>query len=194
MLGEVFVPTPAEVIAVHEDVVSGRADSEPGVRTPGAVESAVTAVTEGHFGRVPESVHAKAAVLCRRLVAEHPFVDGNKRTGLNVAVLLCAGNGVRLDYADDPVRSLLKRIAVDATAVEAAEVTAYFESVAVPFGDLAAADETDGDTSGVPPEEWRRLHSLARSTEGERRRDAVRDLAALDRKRNAATYDRLARE
>lgn len=195
MTDDVFVPTPEEVIAVHDDLVSGRADSEPGVRVPGAVESAVTAASEGHFGHVPESVHGKAALLCRRLVAEHPFVDGNKRTGLNTAVLLCAGNGVRLDYDDEPVRTLLKRIAVDVTAVDSEEVTAYFESVAVPFEDLSRPAPPDGeDTPAVTPSEWRRLRSTVRSTDDDRRRDAVRDLAALDRRHNAETYDRLARE
>lgn len=195
VIGEVFVPDAEDVIAIHEDVVSGRADSEPGVRAPGQVESAVAAVTDGHFGRVPGSVHATAALLCRRLVAGHPFVDGNKRTGLNTAVLLCAGNGVFLDYDDEPTRTLLKRIAVDESSVGAEEVTAFLESVAVRFENLSAVVDSDGGGgTDVPPSEWRRLRSVVRSSDGERRRATVRELAALDRQRNAETYDRLATE
>jgi len=39
---------------------------------------------------------SKAAVLMKSLIRNHPFVDGNKRTGVTAAGLFLRGNGYRL--------------------------------------------------------------------------------------------------
>ncbi|WP_435118783.1 type II toxin-antitoxin system death-on-curing family toxin [Halolamina sp. C58] len=174
-------PDPAAVLAVHEDIVEGQPDSEPGVRTPAAVASALSTVSVGHFGHAPETVHEAATELLRLLVAEHPFVDGNKRTALNTAVVVYEMNGYALPYGDERIRSILKRFGVDAAGVETAAVTAYLRSTARP---LAAP----GDDERLA------LVDRITTTSDDTRVAAVRRLAALDRERNAATYDRLATE
>jgi death-on-curing protein len=84
--------------------------------------------------------------LCRLLVANHPFVDGNKRTALNTVAVLYARNGRRFDY-DDEVRSILKRFRTDASALDREAVIEYLreategiEPVEEPVRELARAD------------------------------------------------------
>jgi len=178
-------PTGAEVRAIHADIVRDQPDSQSGVRTPEAVDGAIEAVSVGHFGRAPETVHETAAELIRRLVAEHPFVDGNKRTALNTAVVLYEINGLALPYEDERIRTTLKRFGVDADAVDLADVTAYLRTRATPLAD--AAEESTSD-------ERRTLLARIEETTDETRLEAMRRLAALDRERNAGTYRRLATE
>ncbi|WP_373189547.1 Fic family protein [Halolamina sp.] len=40
-------------------------------------------IEAGSFGEAPEGIHETAFHLLRLLVANHPFVDANKRTALN---------------------------------------------------------------------------------------------------------------
>lgn len=195
MSEDLVYPTAAEVRAIHADVVAGRADSEPGVRTPRAIEGALADVSEGHFGQAPEGVHETAAELIRRLVAEHPFVDGNKRTALAAAVVLYDLNGLALDYDGEPIRSLLKRFGVDAEAVPTESVAATLRDWTREHGQGEEAPERARTGTGPADDERRRLRERALSAADEAdRQDAVRELAALDRERNAETYDRLARE
>jgi death-on-curing protein len=74
--------TPDDVLDLHEAVLTNDPDAEPGVRNEGAIEYALDAVRSGRFGEKPETVHEKAFQLLRLVVANHPFVDGNKRTAL----------------------------------------------------------------------------------------------------------------
>lgn len=93
---------------MHERIVASDEGTEVGVRTPAAVESALTYVSEGFFGEAPESLDEKAAHLMRLIVSDHPYVDGNKRTALAAAAYLYDLNGRTLDV-DDEVRTHLGR-------------------------------------------------------------------------------------
>jgi death-on-curing protein len=122
---DLFYPTRKDVLVIHEDIIAEDPAAEPGVRSPDAVDSALTYVSEGYYGERPETIHEKAAHLLRLLVAEHPFVDGNKRTALNTTVVFYEINGVSFDYEDESVRDVLKQFAIDADAVEMDRVVAY---------------------------------------------------------------------
>jgi death-on-curing protein len=75
----------------------------PGLRDRGGLEAAgarprMTFGGEDLYPDLPE----KAAALMHALVAvNHPFLDGNKRTGAMAAELLLAVNGYQLDTGDD---------------------------------------------------------------------------------------------
>lgn len=59
MTDDVEYPTPEEIHAIHERIVASDAGTEAGIRTPAAVDSALTYVSQGFFGEVPETVHEK---------------------------------------------------------------------------------------------------------------------------------------
>lgn len=71
-----------DILAIHELIVESNEDTEAGVASPGDVDYTVASIQEGHFGQTPKSIHEKAFQLLRLLAANHPFVDGNKRTAL----------------------------------------------------------------------------------------------------------------
>ena len=47
-----------------------------------------------------ESIYDKAAALVHAIISNHPFIDGNKRTGLYLTELLLKRSGYDLDVED----------------------------------------------------------------------------------------------
>ena len=99
------------------------------MRSEDTIESALQYVSEGFFGEVPDSLHQKAVRLMRLLVADHPFVDGNKRTALRTGVVFYMLNGYRFEYGDE-IRALLHRFATDEAEVDTETVVIYFRACA----------------------------------------------------------------
>lgn len=117
MTDSFWYPSVEDVLDIHEDILSEYPDTSPGVQSSGDIEFALEYISEGCFGSVPETIHEKAFHLLRLLVANHPFVDGNKRTALNVTVVFYLLNGYRFEY-DDEIREILKQFGMDETTVE----------------------------------------------------------------------------
>ncbi|WP_236044989.1 type II toxin-antitoxin system death-on-curing family toxin [Haloarcula nitratireducens] len=65
--------------------------------------------------------------MLRLLVANHPFVDANKRTALNTTVVFYFLNGYRFEY-DNQIREVLKRFGTDEATVNEEETVAYLHS------------------------------------------------------------------
>ena len=85
-----------EVLAIHERVID-RFGGAVGVRDVGLLESALYRPQTGYYRDLAEM----AAALFESLLMNHPFLDGNKRTGhaaMEVFVLL---NGLELDAPVD---------------------------------------------------------------------------------------------
>ena len=68
--------TVADVLGMHT-VLIRRYGGLPGVRDPGALEAALYRPQTGYYKDTIE----QAAALMESLAINHPFVDGNKRTG-----------------------------------------------------------------------------------------------------------------
>ena len=87
-----------QVLALHSDLIREFGGTE-GIRDEGLLESALAAPFQTFGGEpVYPSLQAKAARLGFGLVSNHPFVDGNKRTGAHVMLVFLALNGVELRY------------------------------------------------------------------------------------------------
>lgn len=70
----------------------------------------------------------KAAAYCWFIIRNHPFVDGNKRTGLAAACVFLTINGCVPAFESDEAYELITRIASGGADIE--EVTAFFEKAA----------------------------------------------------------------
>ncbi|MFB6250919.1 MAG: type II toxin-antitoxin system death-on-curing family toxin [Halobellus sp.] len=127
MSDSLWYPSVKDVIDIHSDIVSEYPDTSPGVQNRGDVEFALEFVEEGTFGSVPGTIYEKAYHLLRLLVANHPFVDGNKRTALNTVVVFYFLNGYRFDY-DDEMREVLKQFGTDETTVSEERVIDYLKT------------------------------------------------------------------
>lgn len=90
-----------QVLAVHKMMIEKTGGSE-GVRDIGLLESALNSPFQTFDGKdVYPSLFHKAAVLCRGIVSNHPFVDGNKRTGVHAMLIFLEINGSSLSYTQN---------------------------------------------------------------------------------------------
>jgi len=127
MTDSLWYPSAEDIIAIHDDIVSEYPDTPSGVQNRGDIEFALNYIEEGSFGSAPETIHKKSYHLLRLLVANHPFIDANKRTALNTTVVFYFLNGYRFEY-DDEIRTILKQFGTDEAAVETEETIEYLRS------------------------------------------------------------------
>ncbi|ELZ78901.1 type II toxin-antitoxin system death-on-curing family toxin [Haloferax volcanii] len=121
-----------DICDIHELIVESNAETTAGVASPGDIEYTVEHIQEGHFGQFPKSLHEKAFQLLRLIAANHPFVDGNKRTALMSTRIFYALNGCRFDY-DREIKEILKALATDESSVEADDVITYLRAHTEPL-------------------------------------------------------------
>lgn len=91
--------TEQQVLSVHEKMIKATGGSD-GLRDMGLLQSALNAPFQAFGGKeVYPSLLSKAAAMCRSIISNHPFVDGNKRAGIHVMLIFLEINGVKLEYA-----------------------------------------------------------------------------------------------
>ena len=84
------------VLSLHEEALLLHGGAE-GVRDPGLLESALARPKNLlAYSEQPPSFAQLAAAYAKGIVANHPFVDGNKRTAFVVSVTFLRLNGLRL--------------------------------------------------------------------------------------------------
>jgi len=83
-----------------------------GVRDPGLLASAL-AQPRATFDAVylHKTIHEMAAAYLFHIVQNHPFVDGNKRTGLTAALVFLDLNGVAVEHEETGLYSLTMAVA-----------------------------------------------------------------------------------
>jgi len=77
-------------------------EADQNLVNPGSLEYALQAIQGLPFGQDPyPTLIEKAAALCWRIITNHVFYDGNKRTGMEVCRQLLELNGhvMRIDRA-----------------------------------------------------------------------------------------------
>jgi death-on-curing protein len=88
--------TSEQVLFIHARLIAETGGS-PGVRDLARLESAVARLQAVFSGKkIYPNVFLKAAALLDSLINNHPFVDGNKRTGITAAALFLQANGRQL--------------------------------------------------------------------------------------------------
>lgn len=92
---------PNQLLFLHKRVTE-TSGGDPGVRDPGRMEAAVyrPQATFGGADLYPD-VFSKAAALGRSIIKNHPFVDGNKRTGFEAMRLFMRLNGFDVRAGED---------------------------------------------------------------------------------------------
>jgi len=115
-----------EILRLHFQVIEDFGGSH-GTRDEGRLASLVLAPQQEVFGteRYPD-VFQKAAVYIRNIIGDHPFVDGNKRTGVTVAAIFFARNDIKLTATPEELEEFAVRVAVD--KLEIAEITALLKA------------------------------------------------------------------
>ena len=117
-----------EVVAIHCDQID-RYGGEPGIRDVGLLLSAVSMPQAAFEGEMlhPDLID-KAAVYLFHIVSNHPFIDGNKRTGAVAAIVFLELNGVELRADEKGIENITRSVAEGKTGKE--DVSAFLRSIA----------------------------------------------------------------
>ncbi len=100
-----------EVLVLHERLISA-SSGLPGVRDFPALESALAQPMATFDGdELYPDLTAKAAALGFFLVANHPFIDGNKRVGHAAMEVLLVLNGYEIEANVDEQEQLILGVA-----------------------------------------------------------------------------------
>lgn len=92
--------TKEKVLLLHQ-YIAAETGGAVGVRDEALLESAIESAFATFDGReLYPSKEEKAARLGASLVANHAFLDGNKRIGMYVVLTFLETNGTRLDCTD----------------------------------------------------------------------------------------------
>ena len=79
--------TTEQAIDIHTQLITETGGLD-GIRDRGLLESALSAPFQTFDGEeIYPSTHQKAAQMCFFLINNHPFVDGNKRAGIHIALV-----------------------------------------------------------------------------------------------------------
>ncbi len=85
-----------------------------GVRDFGRLESVLATQTQEVFGQeLYDDVYTKAGALVRGIIGDHPFADGNKRTGMLVAITFLEVNGLLFTAAPGEIEDFAVQIATE---------------------------------------------------------------------------------
>ena len=105
--------TPEQVLFIHSRLVTETGGSH-GLRDLGLLLSAV-ARPRATFdsNELYPDLFTKAAALMDSLINNHPFLDGNKRTGLTATGLFLRINGWKLTASSEELVACTMRVAVE---------------------------------------------------------------------------------
>jgi len=114
-----------EVLALHADQID-RYGGRAGIRDLGLLSSAV-ATPQASYEKtfLHQTLHEMAAAYLFHLVQNHPFIDGNKRTGLIAAIAFLGLNDVALTADPDALYRLVMGVARG--SVTKAEVAVFLQ-------------------------------------------------------------------
>lgn len=114
----------ARVIDIHQNSIETYGGS-PGVRDMGLLQSAISQPQMQFSGAyLHDGLAAMAGAYLYHLVKNHPFVDGNKRTGAMAAFIFLDLNDIELTATEEEYTELV--LSVAAGNADKNQVIAFF--------------------------------------------------------------------
>lgn len=104
--------TVQEIIADHAEIIRGYGGLD-GIRDIGLLASAMDMPKATMFGEyLHPTIFDKAAAYLFHIVCNHPFIDGNKRTGTMAALVFLRQNKVHIEFTEEQAL-FLEELVVD---------------------------------------------------------------------------------
>ena len=104
---------PHQVLYLHKRVIEVSGGSQ-GVRDQGLLESAVFRPQASFGGQdLYPDLFSKAAALGHSIIKNHPFIDGNKRTGFEAMNLFLRINGHDIQATEEVAFRFVLKVATD---------------------------------------------------------------------------------
>ena len=101
----------AEVLEIHQDQIE-RYGGKSGIRDLALLQSALAMPAAGFGGRyLHGNLFEMAAAYLFHIVRDHPFVDGNKRTGAVAALVFLSLNGMEIEADEDIFEQMVRAVA-----------------------------------------------------------------------------------
>ena len=120
---------PEQVLFIHARLIAETGGMH-GVRDIGLLESAVARPQATFDGaELYPGLFMKAAALLDSLVNNHPFNDGNKRTGIAAAALLLRINGYYLAATNPELEEFILQVAI--RHLPLSQIAAWLEQFSV---------------------------------------------------------------
>jgi death-on-curing protein len=95
-----------DVLVFHMKIIEQTGGTD-GIRDIGLIESALNrALTTFDSNELYKDIEEKISVITYGLVKNHGFVDGNKRIGVSVMLLLLRVNGIKIKYSQNELVNL----------------------------------------------------------------------------------------
>lgn len=87
-----------QVVKLHSSLIA-KTGGMDGIRDENLLDSALNSLFQTFDdNELYPDIFDKAAQLCYSLVENHPFADGNKRTGVHLTLLFLKLNGEKIEY------------------------------------------------------------------------------------------------
>ena len=114
-----------EILLVHSLVIDETGGIH-GVRDTNVILSLEKLPQQTAFGEeLYPTVFFKAAVYTRTIIMNHPFIDGNKRTGMTSAVVFLENNDVNFFAQEGEIEKIVLKIINERLSLE--ELADWFE-------------------------------------------------------------------
>lgn len=102
-----------QLLEIHASVVEATGGST-GLRDLGRLEAAIASQTQNVFGEeLYPNLIDKAAAIIRGIIADHPFVDGNKRTAMLAGLTFLEINSVQFVAKSGEIENFAVKVATD---------------------------------------------------------------------------------
>lgn len=103
--------TVEQVIEIHDAFLEDHGGL-PGIRDKGLLVSAVEMPRASMFGEyLHKTTYDKASAYLFHIVQNHPFNDGNKRTGALTTILFLEENGIKIAFSDHDYEEFVVNVA-----------------------------------------------------------------------------------
>lgn len=103
--------TVEQVIEIHDAFLEDHGGLQ-GIRDKGLLISAVEMPRASMFGEyLHKTIYDKAAVYLFHIVQNHPFNDGNKRTGALTTILFLEENEIKIAFSDHDYEEFVVNVA-----------------------------------------------------------------------------------
>lgn len=117
--------TVEQVIDFHNEIINEFGGAH-GIRELSLLISAVEMPKASMFGEfLHATIYDKAAAYLYHIVCNHPFLDGNKRSGLVSALTFLEVNDVILEYDENELEELVVKVA--AGKAEKTDIATFFQ-------------------------------------------------------------------
>jgi death-on-curing protein len=118
-----------QLLEIHALVIQETGGTS-GLRDLGRLEAALATQTQNVFGEeLYSSLVEKAAALTRSIVADHPFVDGNKRTAMLTGLTFLKLNSIIFSAPEGVIEEFAVKTALDKLDVK--EIASWLTNYSV---------------------------------------------------------------